>query len=470
MTSRIEHRVLPNDLCIGCGGCAWQAGEGVTMGLDARGQYRPLIATDSEPRPGQAAALAQADRICPFSGEAPDETLLGQALFGDMGLEHDARLGFHAGVQVGHAVEGDFRLAGSSGGLTNWLLHELFARDEIDAVIGVGEFDAAPGGTQFGYQVVTAADQLGRLAKSKYYPITLDEVLAQIEASDQRYAFVGVPCFVKTMRNLCREHAWLDQRLTYCLAVVCGHLKSRAFADALGWELGIAPEALAKIDFRVKVPGYPANRYAVRAQGQGVERQRQVFDLFTTDWGLGFFKYKACDFCDDIAGETADITFGDAWLPEPVKAWQGNNIVVTRHPRLARLMDEAAAEGRIVLTASDSQAFVASQAANYRHRHAGLAVRLEEARACGEWVPDKRIAPGTGGLSSRRRRAIRQRSELRVKSHAAFLEARRRGRFGHFVRAMLVPVLRYQWHAGRLLRFVLKRALVALRKVVPIRV
>ena len=32
------------------------------------------------------------------------------------------------------------------------------------------------------------------------------------------------------------------------------------------------------------------------------------------DWGMGIFKLGACDYCDDIVGETADISFGDAWL------------------------------------------------------------------------------------------------------------------------------------------------------------
>ena len=25
-------------------------------------------------------------------------------------------------------------------------------------------------------------------------------------------------------------------------------------------------------------------------------------------------KYKACDFCDDVFGEVADVVFGDAWV------------------------------------------------------------------------------------------------------------------------------------------------------------
>src|SRR5690606_38702641 len=32
------------------------------------------------------------------------------------------------------------------------------------------------------------------------------------------------------------------------------------------------------------------------------------------DWGAGFLQNPACDFCDDVVAETADIAFGDAWV------------------------------------------------------------------------------------------------------------------------------------------------------------
>lgn len=465
MHSLLQDNVLPNDLCIGCGGCTFHIGGGSKMAFDERGQYTPVIASDAD--------ASVADPLCPFSGMADDEDTLGQALFGghgEIGLTHDARLGFYRSVSVGHANEGDFRLAGSSGGLTNWLLHELFQQGEIDAVIGVGELAHAPGGTQYGYQIIESASELHRLAKSKYYPVTLDEVLRSVHARDLRYAFVGVPCFVKTVRNLCRQHPVLEQRIRFCIAIVCGHLKSRAFAQSIGWELGVAPATLESVDFRVKVPGAPANRYAVEVKGAHTRRQQQVFDLFTSDWGLGFFKYKACDFCDDIAGETADVTFGDAWLPEPVKAWQGHNIVVVRHPLIARLLEHANKAGRITLDDVTSDDFVASQGANYRHRHDGLAIRLQDAKAADEWVPQKRVAPSYAHASKKRQRVIRLRNRLREESHQAFITAKQRGSFKTFKRKMQPRVLRYHLAAGSLTKYLVKRVLINVRRVIKIRV
>ena len=43
-------------------------------------------------------------------------------------------------------------------------------------------------------------------------------------------------------------------------------------------------------------------------------------------WHYQYFKHNACNFCDDVFGETADITFMDAWLPEYVRDYKGTSL------------------------------------------------------------------------------------------------------------------------------------------------
>lgn len=474
MSKLIKTHVAANDMCIGCGGCAVVDSAVSGMALDARGQYVPVFAKGADEGGESPAALGAShdgDAICPFSNRADNEDAIAARLFGNVGLSFDKRLGFYDQVMAGYANEGDFRLQGSSGGLTNWLLKALLDAGEVDAVIGVGTQSHNSAEPHYSYQIIESAEQLSRLAKSKYYPVSFADVLKQVSSSQKRYAFVGLPCFVKTVRNMCHQQPSLADRIPFTIAIVCGHLKSRAFSEAIGWELGTPPERLASVDFRVKVPGEPANRYAVSAEDiNGDTHQKQVFDLYTSDWGLGFFKYKACDFCDDIAGETADVTLGDAWLPGPVKEWEGNNIVITRHPVIARLFDEANQEGRVQLMPLSAEDFTASQAANYRHRHDGLAVRLQDAKTAGEWVPQKRISPSCAHVSRQRQEVIRLRSQLREKSHEAFMLAKQKGSFKVFTRKMHPLVIRYHLAAGSLTKFLIKRCLIFLRRFIRIKV
>ena len=51
-------------------------------------------------------------------------------------------------------------------------------------------------------------------------------------------------------------------------------------------------------------------------------------------WIHCFFKLKACDFCDDVAGETADVAVGDAWLTPYDQDPLGNNILLVRNAEI----------------------------------------------------------------------------------------------------------------------------------------
>src|SRR3546814_14393552 len=85
--------------------------------------------------------------------------------------------------------------------------------------------------------------------------------LSSIAGDGKRYAFVGVPCFVKAISLLMRQDARLAEQIRFRDGLVCGHLKSAAFAECLSWQTGVTPEELAAVDFRVKDPDPPATRY-----------------------------------------------------------------------------------------------------------------------------------------------------------------------------------------------------------------
>src|SRR5699024_11089909 len=55
-------------------------------------------------------------------------------------------------------------------------------------------------------------------------------------------------------------------------------------------------------------------------------KMREVGDM----WGTGYFKNNACDFCDDVVAELADISLGDAWIDPYKKDGRGTNIIITR--------------------------------------------------------------------------------------------------------------------------------------------
>jgi coenzyme F420 hydrogenase subunit beta len=422
--SRLLDTVVRGGYCVGCGACAAVTQSPLRMQLNEFGAYVPAIAEDA----GAGTQEALVAGVCPFYTTGLDEDSLTPAVL-TAGARHDPDVGHYRNVYAGHAIEGNFRQDGSSGGLTNWLAAELLTSGMVDGIIHVtGAARPTPGGVLVGYTVSHTVRELGRGSKSRYYPVEMSAAIQLMREQPGRYAFIGVPCFVKAIRLLARTDAVIGERVRYCIALFCGHLKSRAFAEYTGWQLGIAPNELVDFDFRTKDPDRPANRYAVTAtglrRGEFVTATAPTQELDGSDWGQGFFKLKACDYCEDIVGETADVSLGDAWLPEYVSDGRGTNIVVTRHPDLQVLLAGASNGGRITLQPLPAGDVRRSQQSNFRHRRDDLAYRLWLADRQGHWRPAKRVAADAEGVASPRKRVIEQRMALRDGSHQTFALAK----------------------------------------------
>jgi hypothetical protein len=158
----------------------------------------------------------------------------------------------------------------------------------------------------------------------------------------------------------------------------------------------------------------------------------------------------ACDFCDDIFGETADAAFGDAWLPEYVTDWRGTNVVVVRHTLIQSLLTAGRDSGELALDDLSVESAVRSQEANYRHRWDGLSVRLQDAKQAHMWTPRKRLTAGSLPVDPLQRRIVRLRQRMATRSHQLFLEAKHVGDLRVYTRTMahyaLLMELYYRMH------------------------
>ncbi len=154
------------------------------------------------------------------------------------------------------------------------------------------------------------------------------------------------------------------------------------------------------------------------------------------NWGHAVFQLQACDYCDDIFGETADVCFGDAWIERYASNWQGTNIAVVRDATLADLFDQAQQAGQLTLDTISTDDLVRSQDGNFRHRWDGLSVRLLDRLKSGQWTPSKRIRPGSRNVPLLRRWLVRVRQRMSQQSHEAFRLARERNDLQIFARSM----------------------------------
>jgi coenzyme F420 hydrogenase subunit beta len=413
------HDVVNNGACVGCGGCSVATKGAVSVKLGVRGAYEVDLLTAT---PKQ---IQMASRVCPFSDDSANEDEIAEAVFPTLS-QHESGIGKFLGTYAGRVSNVQDVEKSSSGGLTSWVAAQLLAAGEVDGVIQVGKKTSS---LLFSYELAyTVADVLGS-RKSRYYPVSFAEAMESIRGDGKRYAFIGVPCQIRGARSVCAEDDTLNKQIKYFLGLVCGHMKSTAYAESLGWQLGVSPDSLAEVDFRIKDPKRSARgyRFGVKSADDENFRTATANSLLGGNWGHAVFQLNACNYCDDVFAETADVVFGDAWLPKFESDWRGTNVVVTRNAVIDNILKQGLASASIHLEELAPDQVKRTQAGNFRHRWEGLAIRLADDVAAGRWVPNKRILPGYSGSTQRRIAIVRARRELSERSHEIFLEARQAG-------------------------------------------
>lgn len=447
-TLSLKQTVIDGEYCIGCGACAAAGPEQFSMKLNNLGMLQ------AEPIFEETKGDLPLPQICPFADGSPNENELANKVFHhEKNTHRHPKIGIYTENLAGHVVEEPYRTQGSSGGFGTWIAAELFRKNMIDGVVhvkprvvtaGVTDVKEDDGQRLFEYGLSTTLEEIHRGSGSRYHPVELSKVMGEVREREGRYAIVGIPCFIKAARLLAESDPILKERLVYFISIFCGHLKSMGFAQMLGWQAGVHPDDLVDFDFRTKLADRPANQYGITAttieQGETKHITRPTSELYGTDWGMGFFKYNACDYCDDVVGETADIAVGDAWLPQYVNDSQGTNVIIIRRKVLADLIHAARGEGRVDVETLSADEVARSQDAGFRHRHDGLTWRLQMKDDAGQWRPTKRVQASRTHLDTRNKKRMELRVKMAQTSHVAFARAKEANDFEVF-RERMRPIV-----------------------------
>lgn len=282
----------------------------------------------------KAGSTRNATRVCPFSTHTPvarKEIGLGKS--GDA-AQVDDLIGSFVYLGAGR-VKSDDVWQSSSGGLTSWLLTSILRSGEVDGVIHLGDSDGQ--NNLFEYRVSRTVDEILQNRGSKYYASHFADVLETVRHDKGKYVFVGVPCFVNAIDLLRAEDPLWQDKIVFTVGLVCGHLKTQVYTEALAWQLGLSPVETHTVDYRVKDSEAKSSDYLFGVKNNGVWSTERVKNLVSSNWGETAFSLQACNSCTDLFGYSSDVTLGDAWLERYENESRGTNIVVVRNPRLLKL-------------------------------------------------------------------------------------------------------------------------------------
>lgn len=130
-----------------------------------------------------------------------------------------------------------------------------------------------------------------------------------------------------------------------------------------------------KQEYRIKDEKSSASDYSFGAYNSHKEFHQLKMRTLGDMWGTGLFKANACDFCDDVTTELADISLGDAWLPEYRNDGLGNSIIITRSTLADDLIREGIEKNVLNVENIDKSKVIASQDASFRHRQDSIDFR-----------------------------------------------------------------------------------------------
>ena len=386
--------IVPNDLCAGCGVCAGICpADAIRIEWNRYGEYRPMEQI------GQCTDCGLCLAACPFWNQEEDELTLAQREFGHQdGIRFDSVAGFFLDIFSGYSTVDDHRIRGAGGGLTTWLLEKMLVErvvDRVCCVIPDGDADVL-----FRYFVTDSVEGVRRASRSAYYPVELSAVLREILSVEGKYAIVGLPCVLKGLRLAMRDSDEARKRIVAMVGLFCGQQKSKFFAEYLCALAGGAPRDLISAAFRVKDAARSdsfENRFEFSCRSGDSVTSGNIYWSGGMGWlwGHDCFKLNACNFCDDITAEVADIAFGDAVARPYCYGTAGTSFAIVRSAFVHDWLLGGRSRGEVVADRVPLNAILERQHVVVLQKRDDLAQRLYLARrkGGGSYIPVKRFAP-----------------------------------------------------------------------------
>lgn len=373
--------VIKQDLCVGCGTCLYSSSKN-----DLRMKWNEegfLIPSSEQPETISKESL----KICPFNPfpdkEVRTEKEIANIFLKDVPNRHP-KVGHYVNTYVGYSNK--YRLTSSSGGIATYLIDELLNNKIVDAVITVKEGE----NSFYEYSIIRSTDKLISTSKTRYFPVTFATVIEQLENSKEQFAVVGIACFIKSIRLLQYYHPELKNKIKFTIGIICGGIKSRFFVEYLAKKSGVNSNQFSQPQFRIKDYQSTASDYSFGCKDSKGKlytiKMKKVGDM----WGSGMFKNNACDFCDDVTTELADISLGDAWLNPYNQDGKGTNVIITRTQLAEKLIKKGIENKKLTVEPLDFNVFLSSQQGSFNHRQNALGFRVRLAEKKGITIPPKR--------------------------------------------------------------------------------
>ncbi len=336
--SDVIKNIVSDQLCLGCGACVQVSGHGkVDLKLNTEGFLRPVVINDITESEAKAVL-----NVCPG-------IRVGNA---EKGADYSDLWGPVISTHVGWSTNPDIRYAASSGGGISAALCYLLSNNVVDCVLHSGVSDNDP--LENGYKLSTSVEQIVEHCGSRYSPAApLMGLMQAIERFD-RIAFVGKPCDVVALRKLSEENHVVLEKIKYAISFMCAGTPSMKGTEAVLEAFSLNKNDIKSFNYRGD--GWPGMATAITKDNEKHQMS------YNESWGKILNKnlQVRCKICNDGTGESADITFADAWHGDETgypsfEEQDGRSLIIVRTRLGSELLSSAVADGSLHIEPFDKE-------------------------------------------------------------------------------------------------------------------
>ncbi|AKB60122.1 Coenzyme F420 hydrogenase/dehydrogenase, beta subunit C-terminal domain [Methanosarcina mazei] len=414
MKPNVIDEIVKNDLCIGCGTCAGICPQKTLKIQDNEyGEYIP--SETRECNSGCGLCL----EVCPFSN-SENETEIGTKIYGNIeGMNYLPETGYYLDSYVGYSNK--FRRSSASGGMTTWFLTKLLKEGIVDYIVCPTPRKNPE--KLFSFEILSDENSVKSASGSAYYPVEMSEVIQKIQEIPGHYAVTGLPCFIKALRLATQKNKKLRERIIVTIGLVCGQMKSKNYTKYIAALAGNNNfNKIQSVYYRGKSPEKPVSDYYYQFIDENDSRYKIFWSEGVSEaWINRWFTPNACNYCDDVFAELADVTFMDAWLPEYSKDSMGTNLLLVRSPEVLDIIQNGINKLEITASKISVEKVIQSQSGVLELKRKQLSHRLYLAQQKGLKIPEKRVNPSKD-IGLLKKREIKLKALMQEESKQIFLD------------------------------------------------
>ncbi len=341
-------KIIDDKSCTGCGTCSGLCPkDAIQMIIDKnKGIYVPEL---DEERCNHCGFCL---KVCP--GYDVDFKALNLKVFGKE--PNNILIGNYLNCYVGHAKDYDIRYNSASGGLVTQLLISSLDEGIIDGALVTRmrkDIQLEPESL-----IARTKEEIIAACGSKYCPVPANIALREIikAKKNERFAVVGLPCHILGLRKAQMISTMLQEQVVMCVGIMCSHTVNFFGTEFLLKKIGIDKQDVMKLDYRGE--GWPGSMKI------HLKNDKELLIPLPNYWSIfnrHFFTPIRCLLCSDGICEFADISFGDAWLPELLDDKIGKSIIVSKSEIGEKLLQAMKLKNNIELERIDANKVIQSQ-------------------------------------------------------------------------------------------------------------